>query len=315
MFEPGRIGRAQHAVFGEGVVQRQVGDLVFPAFVVDGDEPARGIVAQPLQGGGRPVGGGVAGAVGAGDGEVGGDDPHGQLTGARQVRAVVEPGQYGQLAVVAQPGQELGAGAGQVGEKRLGVEPAVNQHQHVGAQQRQQPSRVIDFAGGRCPEHRAQQRSGAGLDHRHQPDHRIPGGAQRGAELAQPGPVAVGVGHLERHAPVERDGAVAAEPHAGGVRRGDRAGQHLEQRAHRRRAQAAPQVSKGFGRRRLPAARRGGEFGPHLAVAQPGNRHNANTKYTPTRDGSARNRRSAVLVSASTASTNSTGICQVSSPR
>ena len=52
LFEPGRIGRAQHAVFGEGVVQRQVGDLVFPAFVVDGDEPERGIVARVQQGGG-----------------------------------------------------------------------------------------------------------------------------------------------------------------------------------------------------------------------------------------------------------------------
>ena len=162
------------------------------------------------------------------------------------------------------------APTGQLGKERLGVEPAVDQHQHVGAQQRQQLSRVIDFAGGRCPEHRAQQRSGAGLDHRHQPDHRITGRAQRGAELAQPGPVALGVGHLERHAPVERHGAVAAEPYAGGVRRGDRSGQHLEQRPHRRRAQAAPQVSKGFGRWRLPAAHRGGEFGPHLAVAQPG---------------------------------------------
>jgi hypothetical protein len=38
---------------------------------------------------------------------------------------------------------------------------------------------------------------------------------QRGAELTKPGPVAVGVGHLERHAPVEGDGAVAAGPRPG----------------------------------------------------------------------------------------------------
>ena len=46
LFESGWVGRAQHAAGGEGVVQCQVGDLVFPAFVVEGDEPARGIVAR-----------------------------------------------------------------------------------------------------------------------------------------------------------------------------------------------------------------------------------------------------------------------------
>ena len=177
----------------------------------------------------------------------------------------------------------------------------------------QQPSRISIslVAAARRPRPAA---PGAGLDHGHQLDHRVAGDPERGFQLAQPGSVAVGVGHLERHTAIEGDGAVAAEPHARRARRGDRAGQHLKQRPHRRRAEAATQIPQRLVRRRLAAAHGGGEFGPHLAVAQPGKQTQRQHEIHAHRDGSARNRRSVVLVSASTASTSSTGICPVNSP-
>ena len=52
-----------------------------------------------------------------------------------------------------------------------------------------------------------------------------------------------------------------------------------------------------------------------FAAPTPGKRARARTKYTPTRDGSVRSRRSVARVCSSTASTNSNGTCRVNSPR
>ena len=138
-----------------------------------------------------------------------------------------------------------------------------------GAQQSQQFARVVGLPGGGWAEHGAQHRPGAGLDQGHQLDHRVAGGAERGPKLAQPGPVAGGVGHLERHAAVERHGAVAAEPHSRGRRQRHRPGQHLEQRPQRCGTDPTTQIPKRLARRRYSARRGGGELGPHPAVAQP----------------------------------------------
>ena len=182
------------------------------------------------------------------------------------VGAVVAARQHRQRAGRAQPGQELRAGAGQLGEELPGVEAAVDQHQHVRVEQAQQAPRVVGFPGRRWPEHRAQQGAGAGLDQGHQSHHRVAGDPERGAQLAQPGPVAVGVGHLDRHAAVEGHRPVPAEPHARGRGLGHRPGQRLEQRLHRRGADPAAQIPQRLARHRHPQpdVEAGEHARPHL---------------------------------------------------
>ena len=260
------VGGAQHPSLAEGVPQRQVGDLVFPAVVIQPDQRTGGIAAGVDQGGGQPVVRGVAAAVGAGHGDVGGDDAHRQRVDARQVGAVVAAGQHRRLADRADPGQELRAGAGQLGEELAGVEAAVEQHQHVPVEQTQQATRVVGLCGRRRPEHRTQQGAGPGLDQGHQFHHRVAGDAVRGAQLAQPGPVAVGVGHLDRHAAIEGHRPVPAEPHARGGRLCHRPRQRLEQRLHRGGADPAAQIPQRLVRHRhaQPSAEAGEHARPHL---------------------------------------------------
>ena len=78
---------------------------------------------------------------------VGGDDPHGQCTDPGQERAVVEAGQHRWPARRAHPDQELGAGAGELGEERGAVEAAVGQDQYVGSEPGQQAARVVGLPG------------------------------------------------------------------------------------------------------------------------------------------------------------------------
>jgi hypothetical protein len=66
-------------------------------------------------------------------------------------------------------------------------------------------------------EDRAGHGAGAGLGRGHRLHDGVAGRAQRDFHLAQPGPVVRRVWGLGRHAPVEGEGAVAAEPHARGV--------------------------------------------------------------------------------------------------
>ncbi len=157
------------------------------------------------------------------------DDPHGQLADPGQERAIIQPGQHRQPAAGAQPDQELGAGGGDLGQERGGVEAPVGQHQHVRPQQVQQLAGVIGLAGGGRPEHRAEQRPGAGLHQGHQLHRRVAGDPERGFHLPQPAAVTPGVGHLDGGAAVEGHRPVPAEPHPRGARLRHRPGQHLKQ--------------------------------------------------------------------------------------
>jgi hypothetical protein len=134
-----------------------------------------------------------------------------------------------QAAVGPQPAAERRAGGGDVGEERVGVESLVPQHEHVRAQQVQQPPGVAGLPLGGRSEHRAQKRPGPGLHQRHQLQPGVPGGGV----LTEPGSVAGGVGDLLGGAAVEGHRGLAAEPRPGRARGGQRPGQHLEQPAHR----------------------------------------------------------------------------------
>lgn len=78
-----------------------------------------------------------------------------------------------------------------------------------------------------------------GFDERHQLQQRV--AAVAGA--AEPGPVAGGIGRLERAAAVEGDRAVGPEPGSGSSGLGQWSAQHLEQAAHRRAADPAAQIT------------------------------------------------------------------------
>ena len=94
---PGRrVLRAQDAAVEQGVAEREVGDLVFPALVVQADQRGCGVAAVIEQGGGEPVPGGEPGPVGEGDGDPGVDDPDGQAADPGQVGAVVQQCRHGQ---------------------------------------------------------------------------------------------------------------------------------------------------------------------------------------------------------------------------
>ena len=245
---------------------------MLPAFVVEADQRGRRVAAVAGQGGGRPVAAGVAGAVGAGDGDLGADDPHRQVADAGQKRAVIEAGHHRQAALGRQPYQELGLGGGEPGEEISGVEAPVGQHQHLRREQVQQPAGVGGLAGGGRAGHRADQRPGPGLAQGHQFQRRVAGDAPHRLQLAQPGPVPRGVGHLDRTAPVEGHRPVPAKPHPRGGWPGHRPGQHLEQRLERGRAQAAAQVAQRL-RRRARHARTvqgRGQLRPHPLLAQRG---------------------------------------------
>ena len=272
LFEAGWVGRAQHPALEQGVPQREVGQFVFPPLVIQLDQRSRGVAAVIVEAGGQPVGGGVSGAVGAGDGDVGADDPHDVSAEARQERAVLEARQHRQATVAAQPDQVVGAGGGELGEEVGGVEAAVGQHQHVRPEQPEKPACVVGLPDRGRAEHRAQQCAGAGLDQGHQLHRRVAGDAERGAQFAQPGPVALAVGDLDRGAAVEGDRAEAPEPHSRSAWPGHRPGQHLEQRLDRGGAQAATQIPQRLVRRARHAQppQAGDQLAPHLAVAQGG---------------------------------------------
>lgn len=111
----------------------------------------------------------------------------------------------------------------------------------------------------------------------HQPDHQIAGDPKRSAQLAQPGPVAVSVGHLERHALIERDGSGRSRLPTCIVRRPGRPTPRTASRP------ALPRDSARASRNALSD----GVFRPRsvaLSFARParypnlGNRHIANTK-------------------------------------
>ena len=191
---------------------------------------------------------------------------------ARQERAVLEARQHRQATVAAQPDQVVGAGGGELGEEVGGVEAAVGQHQHVRPEQPEKPARVVGLPDRGRAEHRAQQCAGAGLDQGHQLHRRVAGDAERGAQFAQPGPVALAVGDLDRGAAVEGDRAEAPEPHSRSAWPGHRPGQHLEQRLDRGGAQAATQIPQRLVRRARHAQppQAGDQLAPHLAVAQGG---------------------------------------------
>lgn len=53
LLQPDRVGRAQYAALGQRVAQREAGDVVFPSFVVEGDQRAGGIAAGVSQGASR----------------------------------------------------------------------------------------------------------------------------------------------------------------------------------------------------------------------------------------------------------------------
>ena len=125
---------------------------------------------------------------------------------------------------------------------------------------------------GRCRAERgAEQAAGAGLGQRHQPQRGIAGEAHPVADPADPGPVAAGVGNLQRIQAIEGDGAQPGEAHPRRARLGQRPGHHLEQRLQRRGPQAAAQIPQRLLRRarQVQAGQPGSQLAPHPRVAQP----------------------------------------------
>jgi hypothetical protein len=102
---------------------------------------------------------------------------------------------------------------------------------------------------GRRAQDRAEHGAGAGLDQRHHAQRGVSGKAHPVADSTQPGAVAFGVGHAQRVAAIERDGAHPAVTHPGRVRLSQRSGDDLEQRLERGRAETTTQISQRLLRR------------------------------------------------------------------
>ena len=253
--------------------QRQVGGLDLPPLVVEPDQGGGRVAAVVEQRGDQPVAVADPAAVGAGHGHVGLDDPHGQpvQVATGRSRRAGAPG----------PGVAGGLGAGQQ-HRPGGVRPRRGRRSRrrpgrastsmPGPQQGQQPPGQVGLVPvGRRAERGAEQAAGAGLGQRHQPQRRVPGEAHPVADPAQPGPVAVGVGDLQRVQPSKATVRSPAKRHPGRARLGQRPGDHLEQRLQRRRAEPAAQVPQRLLRRarHVQPGQPGGQLGPDPGIAQP----------------------------------------------
>ena len=186
----------------------------------------------------------------------------------RPHRPVGQVAQDRRAAGGAQPDQELRLRGGDLGQELPAVKAAVHQHQHRLIQQVQQLARPGDLSFGRGPEHRADQRAGAGLAQGHQLDDRVAGHPERGVHLAQPGPVPHRVGDLDRPAAIKGHRPVPAKAHPRRARPAQRAGQHLKQRLHRRGTDTPAQVPQRPRRRRGQAqpVQGRGQLRPHAPV-------------------------------------------------
>ena len=89
LVQPGGIARAQDPAVQQGVAQREVGDLVFPALVVEAEQRGGRVAVVIGEGSGEPVPGGEPGPVGEGDRDLGVDDPDGQGPDPGQVGAII----------------------------------------------------------------------------------------------------------------------------------------------------------------------------------------------------------------------------------
>ncbi len=169
---------------------------------------------------------------------------------ARQVGAVGQVLQHPGAAGGPGPGQQHRPGCVDLGQERVGVEAPVQQDEHAGAQQRQQPAGQGGLVPvGRRADGGADQGAGAGLGQGHQPQHRVPGPAHPVPDPAQPAAVAVSVGDFQGVQAVEGDRAQPAEPGPGSARLGEWPGHYLEQGSHRLRTQPAAQVAQRLLRR------------------------------------------------------------------
>ena len=201
-------------------------------------------------------------------------------------------------------------------QERVAVEGPVERTACPGEQRQQPPGHV---ASSRLLPTRAPRRSGRGCRSRPAPSAAASDTRQSpsGTGSARTSRGCGRFGDLERVAAVEGDRAQPAEPHPRRARLGQRAGDHLEQRLQRRRAEPAAQVPQRFLRRgrhgTSPPARR--SAWPRPARTQPREHPQRQQKYTPTRDGRSRSRRCTVLVCSRTSSTNSNGRYCVNSPR
>src|SRR6185437_14815410 len=124
LVQPGGVLRAQDPAVQQGVAQREVGDLVFPAFVVEAEQRGGRVAVVIGEGGGEPVPGGEPGPGGEGDGDLGIDDPDGQAADPGQVGAITEAGQGRERAAGGQPGQEPGSGRGDSLQEAAGIKAA-----------------------------------------------------------------------------------------------------------------------------------------------------------------------------------------------
>lgn len=139
LFHPRAVAGAQDVAVEQGVPQGEVGGLDLPALVREPDQGVGRVVPVVEQGGDQAVAVAAAAAVRAGHGQVGFDDPHCQPVQAGQVGAVGQVLAYRRVAGGPAPGEQHRPGAVDRGEESVGVEGPVQQDEHPGAQQRQQP--------------------------------------------------------------------------------------------------------------------------------------------------------------------------------
>ncbi len=117
--------------------------------------------------------------------------------------------------------QQFRPGGVDRGQEGSGVVGAVGQQQHRGVQQREQAVGEVDLvavtrAPDRAADDGAEQAAGAGLDQTQQPHARVAGERELVTDPAQPAPVPVAVGNLDRVKAVECDRAQPAK-HTPGV--------------------------------------------------------------------------------------------------
>jgi hypothetical protein len=108
----------------------------------------------------------------------------------------LEPAQPGQIGAVGQHRQdgrtptsgnaddELGSGRRRIRQEVVRVEAPVSKHEHVGVDQRQQPTCITGLVLARRPELGAERSASAGLAECHQPEQGIAGPPQPGLDLA-----------------------------------------------------------------------------------------------------------------------------------
>ena len=124
---PGRLRRPSAAPGpGAGVAQREKGDLVFPALVVQGHQHVGGVGGMIEQGGGQPVRAAVPGSVVAGDRDRCGDNLDLHPADQRGEGAIGQVAEHRRMADRGQQDEELRLRGGDVRKELTGVEAAVH---------------------------------------------------------------------------------------------------------------------------------------------------------------------------------------------